>query len=498
MKSRSGKKDTFRQKLLYVAVAACFSSQPAYANPVGGQVVRGSASISQQGGVMTVTNTPGTIVNWQKFSIGTGETTRFVQQSANSAILNRVVGIDPSSILGNLTSNGRVYLINPNGIVFGAGSRIDTAGFTASTLNISDQDFINGRMNFTAGATAGNIANQGSISTPAGGSVYLIAPDIENSGIITSPNGEIILAAGKTVELVDAADPALRVKYTAPEGQAVNMGQIIAEGGKAGIYAGLISQRGTISASSAVSQGGKIYFKATQSATLESGSQTLANGNTGGNVTVQASAGDTIIDSATVSASGLAGRGGEVQLLGNRVGLTGSTSVEASGKTSGGTVLVGGDYQGKNAAVQNAQFTYFGRDASLNASAAENGDGGKIIVWADDATHAHGSITATGGANAGNGGFVETSGHYLDTHGIKVNTSASSGNKGTWLLDPTQINIIGGIQDGNDFDGSQDSLTGGGGPGVIQFNDTVAGGISNVYESEIEGQSAFSSIVLDP
>jgi len=442
MKSRSDKKSSFRQKLLYVAVAACFSSQPAYANPVGAQVVRGSANISQQGSVMTVVNTPGTIVNWQNFSIGTGETTRFIQQSASSAILNRVVGVDPSSILGNLTSNGRVYLINPNGILFGAGSRIDTAGFVASTLNLSDQDFINGRDNFSAGAIAGKISNQGNISTPSGGSVYLVAPDIENSGIITSPNGEIILAAGKTVELVDTANPSLRVKYTAPEGQAVNMGQIIAEGGKAGIYAGLISQRGTVSASSAVAQGGKIYFKATQAATLEAGSQTTANGNAGGSVTVQSMTGDTIIDNASVGASGTAGNGGNVQLLGNHVGLTGTTRVDASGKTGGGTVLVGGDYQGKNAAVQNASMTYFGQDASLNASATDNGDGGKVIVWADDTTRAYGNITSKGGANEGDGGFVETSGHrYLDVAGIRVNTSASSGNYGLWLLDPSDITI---------------------------------------------------------
>lgn len=447
MKSRKVVQRSYRQKLLYVAVAACFSVQPVYANPVGGQVVRGGASFSQQGNTLTITNTPGAIVNWRQFSIGAGETTRFIQQSANSAILNRVVGVDPSSILGNLSSNGRVYLINPNGILFGAGSRIDTAGFVASTLNMSDQDFINGRNNFAVDKIAGKINNQGTISTPAGGSVYLIAPEIENNGIITSPKGEILLAAGKTVELVDTIDPSLRVKYTAPEGQGVvNLGQIIAEGGKAGIYAGLISQKGTVSASSAVAQGGRIYFKATEGTNLEGGSSTTADGTSGGIVTVQTTNGDTIADNARLSANGNSGKGGTVEVLGQRVGLTGATGVSTDGRTGGGTVLVGGDYQGKNPDIQNASATYFGNDASLSANATDKGDGGKVIVWADDTTRAYGTITARGGANSGDGGFVETSGHrFLDVNGIRrVDASANHGSAGQWLLDPNDITITAG------------------------------------------------------
>lgn len=273
--------------------------------------------------------------------------------------------------------------------------------------------------------------------------MYLIAPDIENNGVITSPNGEILLAAGKTVELVDAVDPSLRVKFTAPDGEkAVNLGQIIAEGGKAGIYAGLISQKGLVSANSAVAQGGKIFFKSAQATNLEAGSQTTANGTAGGSVTVQTTGGDTIADSAVVSAIGSSGKGGDVQVLGNRVGLTGTTNVDASGRTGGGNVLVGGDYQGKNAAIQNSQVTYFGQDASLNASATENGDGGKVIVWADDTTRAYGTIVARGGASGGNGGFVETSGkNYLDANGAHVSTVAPNGKLGTWLLDPSNIYI---------------------------------------------------------
>ncbi|HXZ97392.1 MAG TPA: filamentous hemagglutinin N-terminal domain-containing protein, partial [Burkholderiales bacterium] len=103
------------RKALAVIVAACGFAQLAHANPVGPTVVNGSASFSTQGNLFTVTNTPGAILNWQSFSIAQGEITRFVQQSPLSAVLNRVIGIDPSSILGVLQSNGRVFLINPNG-----------------------------------------------------------------------------------------------------------------------------------------------------------------------------------------------------------------------------------------------------------------------------------------------------------------------------------------------------------------------------------------------
>src|ERR1700752_3387897 len=117
-----------RPTLISLAVASCFTTSTALANPTGANVVRGTAAIHQAGNLLQITNSPNAILNWQQFSIGAGETTRFIQQSPASAVLNRVVGGDPSRILGMLESNGRVFLINPNGIVFGAGSRVDVAG----------------------------------------------------------------------------------------------------------------------------------------------------------------------------------------------------------------------------------------------------------------------------------------------------------------------------------------------------------------------------------
>lgn len=284
-----GDRRQMRRKLLAVLVAGCFGPGAAHANPVGPQVVSGQAGFSTQGNTLTVTNTPGAIINWQSFSINQGETTRFLQQNANSAVLNRITGQDPSQILGALQSNGRVFLVNPNGILFGQGAQVDVNGLVASTLNISDGDFLSGKMRFDAGARAGSVRNQGAITTPGGGQVYLIAPDVENSGIINAPGGEVLLAAGHSVQLVDSADPAMQVVVSAPADQALNLGSVVAQGGRIGIYGALVNQRGVVNADSAVvGADGRIVLKASNTTLLEAGSRTSATGaGSGGSIRIQ-------------------------------------------------------------------------------------------------------------------------------------------------------------------------------------------------------------------
>ena len=416
-----------RVKLLCAVVSACFATQP-FANPVGPSVVAGQASFASAGKSLTVSNSPNAIINWQGFSIGAGEITRFQQQSAASAVLNRVVGQDPSAILGTLSSNGKVYLINPNGILFGQGSRVDVAGLVASTLNLSNNDFLAGRLNFESGAVANSILNQGEIVSASGGRILLIAPDVQNHGLISSPQGEVVLAAGKSVQLVEADLPMLKVEVQAG-GEALNVGKIVAEGGKIGVYAGLINQRGVVRADSAsVDASGKVVFRSSDTTLLEAGSVTSASG----------------------------AKGGEVQVLGNKVGLLGDAKVDASGEAGGGTVLIGGDLQGKNPEVPNAFRTYFGPDATIKADAITSGDGGKVIVWSDDATRAYGTISARGGAQSGNGGFVEVSSKNWLDFAASVNTSAAKGASGALLLDPMYVQIVSGsdaFAGGAGFDG---------------------------------------------
>lgn len=387
----------------------------AVANPSNPTVVNGQVTFSQNGNVFTITNSPSAIINWNSFSINAGEMVRFIQQNSSSSVLNRITGQDPSRIMGALESNGRVFLINPNGIMFGAGSQVNVAGLVASTLAISNSDFLAGKNKFTAGDVAGAVSNMGAITTPSGGQVYLIAPDVTNSGIITSPKGDVVLAAGRSVQLADSSNPDMQVVVSAPTDRALNLGEVIAQGGRIGIYGALINQRGKLNANSAVvGENGKIILKASGTTLLEAGSTTTATG---------------------------AGTGGEVQVLGEKVGLMGDALVDVSGQTGGGTALIGGDYQGKNATVMNAEQVYVGKDAVIKADAIASGNGGKVIVWGNQTAQAYGSIFARGGTASGNGGFIETSGNFLDVTGIRVNASAPKGKSGQWLLDPLDIYV---------------------------------------------------------
>src|SRR3989338_11374819 len=177
-----------RLKVASITIAA-FLSPLALANPVGPTVVNGAATVVNNGNTLTVTNTPGAILNWQQFNIGQGQTTQFNQQSAQSSVLNRVTGLDPSQILGTLRSNGQVFLINPNGIMFGAGAIIDVNRLIASTLNITNADFLANNLKFN-GNNGTSVLNQGQITTPVGGSVYLIGNNVTNEGVITTPQGQ--------------------------------------------------------------------------------------------------------------------------------------------------------------------------------------------------------------------------------------------------------------------------------------------------------------------
>ena len=414
---------SIQRRLGALLLAACYCATGSAA-PTLPQVVAGQATFIQQGNVFSITNTPGAIINWQSFNIGAGEVTRFIQQSADSAVLNRVLGQDPTKILGALQSNGKVFLINPNGILFGQGARVDVNGLVASTLNISDADFQAGRKRFQAGTVAGSVRNEGTIATPSGGQVFLIAPNVENTGIVTAPNGDVILAAGHSVQLVDSNDPDLRVELSAPAGQAINLGQVIAQGGRIGIYGALVNQRGVVNADSAVmGANGRVVLKASRAVALDAGSVTRAAGSAGAD-------------------------GGTVQVLGEQVNIAAGAGVDASGR-NGGTVLVGGGWQG-GGGIMRAQATTVAKGALIRADGSggnHGGNGGKVVLWSDGATAAHGVVSARGSAA---GGKVETSGHALDVDGIAVDASGSKGKNGTWLLDPYDIEVVAGGTAGTD------------------------------------------------
>lgn len=191
-------------KRLSRALAACaaaglLATLPASALPEGPNVSHGNVTITGSGQNMTIQQaTQQAIINWNGFSIGAGEAVRFLQPSVAAAILNRVTGVDPSVINGVLSGNGNVFLINPNGVLIGPGGMVNAGGFLASTLNVSDADFLSGNMAFSQapGMDLAAVVNQGQIKVNDGGFVVLLAPSISNEGLILARGGEVKLGAG--------------------------------------------------------------------------------------------------------------------------------------------------------------------------------------------------------------------------------------------------------------------------------------------------------------
>lgn len=400
-------------KPIYVCMLIALTAQSAAANPLGPSVANGQVGFATTGSTLTVTNTPGAIINWQGFSIAANEVTRFAQQSAASAVLNRVVSSNPSSILGALQSNGQVFLVNPNGIMFGAGSTVDVAGLVATTLNLSDADFLAGRNNFTQVPGAQNISNAGNITAQTGGQIFLIAPNVENTGVITAPNGEILLAAGHSVELVNSNDPSLRVNITAPAGDATNVGQLIASSGNLGLFGTVVRNSGTVSADSAVQQGGRIVFKASQRA--EAGGSITASGTSGGSVTLSAAhssdpnAPGVVIQTGSIQAQGTAGTGGTVSM--NADSILSTAAIKVDGTTAGGLINV--QAAGRALSTSSAQYT-------ANSS---QGQGGDILVSANVSNYTSGSYGATGVT----GGNLTLAGNEIKLAGAQLDASGTNG-----------------------------------------------------------------------
>ncbi|MDX1668633.1 MAG: filamentous hemagglutinin N-terminal domain-containing protein, partial [Limnobacter sp.] len=432
--------EPLKQKALVTAVALAMSGA-VHANPQGLSVAAGQASATALGSLMEIRNTPGAILNWQQFNIEAGETTRFIQDSAASAVFNRVTGGDASKILGTLQSNGQVFLINPNGILFGAGAVVDTAGFLASTLAATDADLLAGRLSFENGGQAGSIQNLGQLNAHSGGSVVLIAPQVENNGIIHA-EGEILLAAGHHVTVVDLQYPSVGLKVEAKVGDsAINLGEVI--GKNASFFGSLVGNQGHVEATGVeFGEGGTIRFVGDQGVNLAAGSSAVASGSSGGTVEVKASQGDALV-AGSIQANGSDGSGGTVNVTGQRVALLDGADVQANGGGTGdgGLVQIGGGWQGKEADLQNSTYTVMQNGTSISANAGTNGDGGEVVLWSDDRTDFSGHIAAKGGSVSGRGGMVETSGKQTLQANGRVNVASVDGG-GQYLLDPGDIEIV--------------------------------------------------------
>lgn len=445
MKNRHNSSLPLRKQLVLAFFTAVLAVPPASlsaALPTGLQVSHGELTLSGGEHVLNINQlTPQAIANWQSFSIDGNSVVNIQQLDANSVLLNRVTGADPSSLLGQLSANGRVYLINPNGIVVGPDASINTAEFIASALDISDEDFLNGGDLFFEGESDASVLNLGKI-TAANGDVILIAHQVANEGEISAPEGVAGLAAGNEVLLMAEGDQRIMVK-TSLAGHTAEVG---------------LENSGVITAAEAElkAAGGNIYE--------------LAINQTG-----------------YIKATGSEIRNGRV-LLTAEDGVIGHSGTIVAGNVdgSGGEVLLGGDYRGENDAIENAARTVVTEAAVIDVSATgADADAGRAIVWADEATRFLGTIYGQGGALGGDGAFVEVSGKsFLDYQGF-ADLSANNGNTGNLLLDPASLTI--------QATGTNSASFVSGDPYV--FQDTSTGG-SILLVSTVESQLALSDVTL--
>ena len=272
---------------------ACGAS--AWAQPAGGVVSAGSATIGGTAGNMTITqNTPNVAINWQSFGIKAGESVQFVQPGSNSVALNRVIGSDPSGIFGSLSSNGKVFLVNPNGILFGQGASVNVGGLVASTLAISDANFMANNYKFS-GAGTGAVVNQGTINAADGGYVALLGANVSNQGVIAAQLGTVALAAGNAVTLDMAGDKLLNVTVDQGAVNALveNGGLLRADGGQVlmttqaagSLLANAVNNTGVVQAQTLVTgENGKIMLMGgMESGTVNVGGTLDASAPNGGN-----------------------------------------------------------------------------------------------------------------------------------------------------------------------------------------------------------------------
>ncbi|WP_411878204.1 filamentous hemagglutinin N-terminal domain-containing protein [Polaromonas sp. YR568] len=388
--------------LVACATQAFAQALPAGALPTGGNVTSGAATITRNGNTLNINQTSQqAIANFASFNVGSGALVDIRQLNSSAALLARVTGGDPSLIQGQIRADGALWLINQAGIMVGPGARIDVARFIASSLNVSDGDFLASRMNFKGVGTPGEVRNEGIVNAASGGSIYLVGAKVTNNGSLNAPQGEVLLAAGQTVQLVDTATPGVSVAITGTPGEARNMGRITAEAGRVGLAAGLVSNSGTINASSAVREGGRIFLRASGDIKTSATSNISANGTTGGNVVLIAE--NAAVIDGNVSATGSTGRGGYVDTSGKKsldvvkaptVGQGGEWHIDpfnieivASGPNSGAT--------GENAITSNAAGAHI--SASTITNALDNGINVSITTGTGEpgTDVVHGDITVS-------------------------------------------------------------------------------------------------------
>ncbi|HEY4330640.1 MAG TPA: filamentous hemagglutinin N-terminal domain-containing protein, partial [Phycisphaerae bacterium] len=407
------------QGAVVVAVAASVPSAWSAGGVQINNVAHGVAAMSQAGNVTTIrTGSQNTVINFQRLSVGAGETLQFLQPNSTSRVLNRIQGPEPTAIDGTLLSNGRVYIVNPAGVIFGNGAVVNVGGLYAAAGHISDANFMAGINQFTG--NSGAVQNYGVIQASE---IHLVGASVANFGqILASADGGgiVTMTSGKDVYIGESESPtgktSVMVKVSS-DASATKDGTGVSNSGKVDAGAGAIYMgAGDLYAAGIYNNGS---LKASQ---ISLSSHANTNVNEG-----------------TIDASNAHGKGGDIEMTGDKVGVFKGT-VDASGDTGGGTIKIGGDFHGASG-TQAASVTIVGPDAKITANGGSSGDGGSVAVWSNETTLFYGEVDARGGIFGGNGGFVEVSGKQnLGFFGM-VNVGADHGTLGAILLDPSDITI---------------------------------------------------------
>lgn len=337
------------------ATALTVGAMQAAAGPSGGSVVQGTASIGSAGNTTTVNQTSDrAIIEWGSFNLLSNERVNFNQPTTSSITLNRVMGGGPSSIDGTINANGRVFIINRDGVVFGAGSRVDVNGLLASSTDISNANFASSAWTFNvAGNPSASIVNRGTITAADAGIVAFVAPNVRNSGVIRARLGKIALGAGDAFTLDFFGDQLIA----------------FAAGGAPGSRTGGVIVDGTIDA-----EAGVIFLTATSAADFVN---TIIN--------VDA---DLVARSASL-------QGGKIILSGGPQSAVAIDSTLDARGSSGGSISVAGGTVSVGAAAQ-----------LLTAAQTGQADGGDIIVRSTTQTTFAGLASSTPGSAAGTGGDI--------------------------------------------------------------------------------------------
>ena len=311
----------------------------AYALPEGGQVAAGQATITTAGSTMTIAQqTAQAIINWQNFGIGSGEAVHINQPNSQAMLLNRVIGSNPSEIFGQLTANGQVILVNPNGVFFRPGSSVDVGGLTASTLNIANEDFLKGQLRF-AGDSQNPVINAGTI-TAQNGYVNLLAKEVVNEGIIAAQTGSVNLAAGSGMSLDYNGDGKMTVAVTdgAYQSAVANKKLIQADGGlvvmtasgKDALMDSAVNNSGMIQANTLGEAKGQISLTGDNIATTGTISADGGSNGHGGTIKIIANHKTAVDGQLSAQGGQLSGDGGFIETSGDIVRLGDRSSIQAN------------------------------------------------------------------------------------------------------------------------------------------------------------------------